>query len=283
MDRQARKFESTIVMQGLTAETMISEEQWWQYRQDGFLRLGKVLSDEELSCLQNRIDEIMLGQADVDYDRMLMQLDSQSGSYGDLSSQTKGFKGATLDYRKIQDLEYDPLFLNYMQRPLFREICAEAYGAHASIAVIRAMFMNKPAHKGTVLPWHQDAGDSFGLDRDPIVTVWTALDAATIANGCVQVIPGSHRRGLLSEQGFTITPEQEAEICAPEKIEYLELEPGEAVLLHNWLLHSSDVNKTESPRRAFSVCYIDARSRRIDGKPAGNVVFGKGALSLETV
>lgn len=259
---------------------MISDEQWWQYRQQGYLRLGQVLGDEELVQLQQRIDEIMLGKADVDYDRMLMQLDSASGSYGELGSQTKGFKGATLDYRKIQDLEYDPLFLEYMQHPLFREICDEAYGAHTSIAVIRAMFMNKPARKGTVLPWHQDAGDSFGLDRDPTVTVWTALDPATIANGCVKVVPGSHRRGLLSEVGFTITPEQEAEICSPDKVEYLELEAGEAVLLHNWLLHSSDVNHTDTSRRAFSVCYIDARTRRMDGQPAGNVVFGKGALRL---
>jgi len=259
---------------------MISDEQWWQYRQQGYLRLGQVLGDEELVQLQQRIDEIMLGKADVDYDRMLMQLDSATGSYVELGSQTKGFKGATLDYRKIQDLEYDPLFLEYMQHPLFREICDEAYGAHTSIAVIRAMFMNKPARKGTVLPWHQDAGDSFGLDRDPTVTVWTALDPATIANGCVKVVPGSHRRGLLSEVGFTITPEQEAEICSPDKVEYLELEAGEAVLLHNWLLHSSDVNHTDTSRRAFSVCYIDARTRRMDGQPAGNVVFGKGALRL---
>jgi ectoine hydroxylase-related dioxygenase (phytanoyl-CoA dioxygenase family) len=121
------------------------------------------------------------------------------------------------------------------------------------------------------------------MDRDPVVTIWTALDPATIANGCVQVIPGSHRLGLLSEEGHTITPEQEAQHCPEEKIVYLELEPGEAVLLHNWLLHRSDVNKTDRPRRGFSVCYMDARTRTTSGEPAGTVVFGKGALSLAGV
>jgi len=58
--------------------------------------------------LQQRIDEIMLGQAPLDYDRMLMQLDSTTGQYKDRGSQTKGHKGATLNYRKIQDLERDP-------------------------------------------------------------------------------------------------------------------------------------------------------------------------------
>ena len=265
-----------------TMDSLISDEQWWQYYQDGYLKLGKMLTDEELSGLQQRIDEIMLGQASIDYDRLLMQLDSDSGAYGDMPAMTKGFKGPTLNYRKIQDLEHDPLFLAYMQHPLFKDICARAYGSHASIACFRAMFMNKPAGKGTVLPWHQDAGDSFGLDRDPLVTVWTALDPATIANGCVKVIPGSHRPGLLTDVGFIVPPEQEAEICNPEKIVHLELEPGEAVLLHNWLLHSSDVNKTDMPRRAFSVCYIDARSRpKANDSCPWSVVFGSGAMQPE--
>jgi len=264
--------------------SLINDEQWWQYFQDGYLRLGKVLSEAELAALQQRIDEIMLGQAGIDYDRVLMQLDSDTGAYGDMPAQTKGFKGPTLNYRKIQDLEHDPLFLAYTQRPLFQEICARVYGAHASIACFRAMFMNKPAGKGTVLPWHQDGGAGWDVDRDPLVTVWTALDPATIANGCVKVIPGSHKLGLLSAYGHTITPEQEQEYYSEDKALYLELEPGEAVLLHNWLLHSSDVNKTARPRRAFSVCYVDARTRpQANDECRWSVVFGNGAMEPEAV
>ena len=105
--------------------------------------------------------------------------------------QSRGHKGATLAYRKIQDLELDPLFCAFLTRPLFLEICARIYGDHTPIALFRAMFMNKPAHQGTFLPWHQDRWSA--LDRDPLVTVWTALDPATRDNGCVQLIPGSHR------------------------------------------------------------------------------------------
>lgn len=256
---------------------MITDDQWWFYFQNGYLKLGRTLSDTDLTRLQQRIDAIMLGEADVEYDRMLMQLDSSTGNYGDVKDHTYGFKGATLNYRKIQDLEHDRVFLEFMQRPVFREICSEVYGSHASISCFRAMFMNKPAHHGTVLPWHQDGGDQWRLDRDPLVTIWTALDPATIANGCVQIIPGSHRLGLLSTWGHTITPEQEAQYCPEDKTVYLELEAGESVLLHNWALHRSDVNKTDIPRRAFSVCYMDARTKT----PEGNsypVVFGEGAL-----
>lgn len=238
----------------------ISDVQWREFEANGYLRLGKLLSDVQLNQLQERINQIMLGTAKIDYSRLMMQLDSDSGKYEDAGIQSAGHKGATLNYRKIQELEHDPLFLQYLQREIFQEACARIYGHGVPIASFRAMFMNKPAEKGTFLPWHQDRWTA--LDRDPLLTVWTALDPATIANGCVQVIPGSHRRGLLNPEhpsGF-LTPEQAKKWCTPDRVVYVELEPGEAVLLHNWLLHASDINKTSIPRRAFSVCYMDART-----------------------
>ena len=131
--------------------TELTAAEWTQYERDGYLRLGKTLTDAELTALQQRIDDIMLGRAPVDYERMLMQLDRIPGQTEAPGPQTKGHKGATLRYRKIQDLEFDPLFLTYMQKPLFRHICAQVYGAQTPIACFRAMFMNKPAREGTVL------------------------------------------------------------------------------------------------------------------------------------
>ena len=223
--------------------------------------LGTVLSATDLAALRQRIDDIMLGKATIDYQRLLMQLDSPDGQYTNAGEQSQGFKGATLAYRKIQDLEHDDLFLEYMTRPLFRSLCEYVYGEHIPIAAFRAMFMNKPAHQGTLLPWHQDRWSH--LDRDPLITVWTALDPATIANGCVEVIPGSHRRGLLNPDhpsGF-VTEEQAASFAPGETGVYLELAAGEGVLLHNWLLHRSATNATDMPRRAFSACYMDSRTQ----------------------
>jgi phytanoyl-CoA hydroxylase len=251
----------------------ISDAQWAQYHRDGYLRLGSVLDGANLAALQTRIDDIMMGRVPFDG---YMQLD-QGGEYAALDWKSSSWTGPTLSYRKIQDLERDDLFLAYMQRALFREICADVYGAHAAISCFRAMFMNKPARKGTFLPWHQDGGASWELDRDPLVTVWTALDPATTANGCVQVVPGSHRFGILSEDGHVISDEHRRQHVDAGQVVHLELAPGEAVLLHNWLLHASDVNRTDVSRRAFSVCYIDARTRHRDGK-SFPVIFGKDAL-----
>ena len=248
---------------------------WESFHRDGFVRLGRLLVDDDLRKLQDRIDSIMLGQADVDYDRLMMQLDSTSGEYGDLGEQTLGFKGPSLAYRKIEGLEIDGLFRSWVQHVVAAEICRQAYGDGVPIATFRSMFMNKPAEAGTVLPWHQDRW--AWLDRDPLVTVYLALDAATETSGCVRVIVGSHHSVINPAHPSAFLEEAHyKEHCPPEREVALELEPGEVVLLHNWLVHRSGVNRSIGPRRAFSVCYMDARTIDVVGRTYAVVFDAEG-------
>jgi hypothetical protein len=233
-----------------------SAADWAVFDRQGYLRLGRIADAIMLDAMCQRIDDIMLGKARVDYARMLMQLDSDDGSYESAGEQTRGFKGATKNYRKIEQLELDDVFRSYMTLPVFEAVARHFYGDIA-VAAYRAMFMNKPAGKGTWLPLHQDRWRA--LDRDPLVTIYTALDAATPENGCVELIAGTHHRilnpdhphGLLTA-GMAATFNND-----PRRIQ-LTLEPGEVVLMHNWTIHGSGVNRSSAPRRAFSVCLMDA-------------------------
>lgn len=212
-----------------------------------------------LGKLRDTLDNIMLGRAEAPYNHLLMQLDSSSGDYADLGRQTRGFKGPTPNYRKLQDLELVPVFRDYAELPLFRTVCRHVYG-DIPIACFRAMAMNKPARGGTKLPWHQDRWRA--LDRDPLVTVWTALDDATAASGALEVIPGSHRRGVLNpaHPSAFLSNAQQADCDGNAGRTLLDSRAGDVWLLHNWLLHRSGVNETDNPRRAFSVCYMDGRT-----------------------
>jgi hypothetical protein len=131
----------------------LTDKQWREYERNGYLFLGQVATDEQLSAMQQEIDHLMLGKADVDYDHIYMQLDSTTGEYDDIGKAGFDFHGPTLAYRKLQGLEYDPIFLDYTQHTLFEQICRQTYGQGVPVSCFRAMFMNKPARQGTVLPW----------------------------------------------------------------------------------------------------------------------------------
>lgn len=251
--------------------TVLTEQQWSAYARDGYLHLGRVLEPEELDALRTRADDLALGN--LKNPDVQMQLDT-GGVYEELPGAVSRFDRGTILYRKIQGLETDELFSRLVKLPLFQEISAHEYGAHAAVSIFRAMIMNKPAGQGTILPWHQDGGDVWALDRDPLVTIWIALDPATRANGCVEVIPGSHRLGLLSTFGSTVQEEDVERHCPAESVFPLEVEAGHAVLLHNWLIHRSGVNPTPAPRRAFTTCYMDGRTLSILTGKHFPIVFG---------
>ena len=137
--------------------------------------------------------------------------------------------------------------------------------------------MNKPAEKGTILPWHQDVGVGWGVDYNPTTTVWTAIDPATVANGCMQVVPGSHKHGVITEGHFP-SEEQLAEYAPPGAEIDLEAEAGEAILLNNLLLHRSGTNPTGQSRRAFSIAYMDGASRSVRTGESYPMIFGAEAL-----
>eukprot|EP00501_MAST-03F_sp_TOSAG23-6_P001782 GSMAST32.ASY1.ANO1.1860.1 assembled CDS len=252
--------------------TCISDADWEQFLEDGFLRIENVLSKVELEALIKRIDDIMMGK--IQYgDKLLMQLDPTTNKNGEeldyekqnveISGQTVGWKGATRMYRKIGEagagLECDDLFASFMKKSIFRDICSRAYGPHTKISVYRAMLFNKPAH------FKKYGGDWWALDRDPKIFCWTALDDVTENSGCMKVIRGSHKFGLLSARGHTLK-----KICRPENTVSLQCKPGDTFLVHNFTVHKSGSNVTACPRRAFSVNYIDGRTQCLDPKYVNN-------------
>lgn len=244
-----------------------------QFRSQGFVRLGVLLSTGELAALQTRLDDIMRGR--VRYENMRFQLDPGIVAEGEQAT-SNHHVASTLAYRRIDDLEQDPLFLRYMQHELFREITRKLVGEQVS--VFRSMFMNKAAQLGTPLRWHQDVGVGWRIDCNPTVTVWTALDDSTPANGCVRIVPGSHQHGVINA-GHWLDDEQIARYAPTARVIDLVAEAGEAILLHNFLVHSSGVNGTNAPRRAFSTTYMDAVTRSVVTGETFPIVFGSGALN----
>jgi ectoine hydroxylase-related dioxygenase (phytanoyl-CoA dioxygenase family) len=114
--------------------------------------------------------------------------------------------------------------------------------------------------------WHQD--EYFIPTRDRSLTgVWIALDDATIENGCLWVLPGSHRRGVLYPARDQEDPRFDCSIEAydfpyrDEDSTPVEIPAGTAVIFNGYLLHRSLENSGKHGyRRALANHYMSAES-----------------------
>ncbi len=238
----------TTAITNLRQKNKMTDAEWQELEKVGYVRLGVVLPKEEIDRLCERIDEIMLGK--IRYEGMRMQLCPSALGAEQMTGFSAKHKGSSLKYRKIQELEMDPLFLKYIQHPLFRHITRKKIGE--KVGVFRSMFFNKPAGGGVPLVWHQD-GRNWNLNIPEEITIYTALDPQTRENGCLTVIPYSHKECPI----HTVDKEEDIQKYAPkEKRVHMEMDKGEVILFKTKLLHSSLVNTTDRPRRAFSIAFI---------------------------
>ena len=238
------------------------------YAEHGYARLGHVVEDPALEALRTRVDELMLGR--VSYPGLFFQMDAPTGRYED-APLGLGYQGPSLAYRKLEKLEKDPLFLAWLQNPLFERL------VHARIpgdvVLYRSIVFSKGEAGGSNLPWHQDGGKLWGLSAEPELQLWTALDDAPEDGGCLEVFPGSHRAGLVTPIGGVIPEERVQAAAAQAHRVALPVRAGEVLLVHNHVWHRSGRGREGLRRRAFSACYMSAATRCLRTKKAPRVFF----------
>ena len=121
---------------------------------------------------------------------------------------------------------------------------------------------SKPPGDGMAIPWHQD-GQYWPIRPLRNVTVWVAIDAATVANGCLRVVPGTHRAGLLPHDA-TDDPDlalnQGLRDVDEARAYDVELEPGQVSLHDVMLIHGSNANRSGQRRCGYAIRYMPATS-----------------------
>jgi ectoine hydroxylase-related dioxygenase (phytanoyl-CoA dioxygenase family) len=118
---------------------------------------------------------------------------------------------------------------------------------------------------GVEKPYHQDSA-YFTIEPLSLVTCWIALDDVTIENGCMWVIPGSHRGELFDHsQEWDVggrkdmqVPDKHLELSREKPIK---LRSGSCSFHHSVLLHRSGPNQTNTSRRGLAIHYMSSRSR----------------------
>jgi phytanoyl-CoA hydroxylase len=176
---------------------------------------------------------------------------------------------------KIQDFHNDPvLFEGYAKHSRLLDRVSEFIGP--DIKSIHTMLINKPPGVDGRHPLHQDLLYFPFRPADSIVATWTAIDPCTRENGCLAVVPGSHRSDLLAHENVDweyvnfgyfgaagVGP-------ATDRL-HLEMQPGDTLFFHPLLLHGSGRNRSNGFRRGISAHYASSACRYLPGaEPIGD-------------
>jgi phytanoyl-CoA hydroxylase len=137
------------------------------------------------------------------------------------------------------------------------------------IACFTAHYICKPPFDGQPVLWHQD-GAYWKLDPMHALTVWVAVDECTRENGCLRVIPGSHRLPLYQPTRKTDSPNMLFSSSEEDLVREwseragivdVELNPGDVEIHHPNILHCSEPNTSPRRRCGLDIGYIPASTR----------------------
>lgn len=160
-------------------------------------------------------------------------------------------------------LDFEPAFREFAEDPAILDMVAQVIGP--DIALWNMSFFAKPAKGGKRTPWHQD-GEYWPIQPLATCTVWLAVDAATPENGCLKFIRGSHKDQRLKAHSRTeatdVTLNQELDPSTYDAAEAVDLvlEAGQISLHDVYLLHGSDANHSDKPRRGMTMRFMPTTS-----------------------
>jgi non-heme Fe2+,alpha-ketoglutarate-dependent halogenase len=123
-----------------------------------------------------------------------------------------------------------------------------------------SQFFSKNAHDESFVSWHQD-GTYWGLSSPDVVTAWVALTPSVPQNGCMRVIPGTHKRQVPHEDTFAesnlLSRGQEIAVTVDvaQAVDVI-LQPGQMSLHHVLIFHGSEPNGSAMRRVGFAIRYV---------------------------
>ena len=160
-------------------------------------------------------------------------------------------------------LSYDESFLEFCRNKTILDYVEQLIGP--DFALWNSSFFAKPALNGHATPWHQD-GQYWPIKPLATCTVWLAIDDATIENGCLRFIKGSHidqrlkSHSLNEDKNLTLNQELNKEEFNEDEAVNLILKRGQISLHDVYLVHGSEANNSSKSRRAITMRFMPTTS-----------------------
>ena len=169
-----------------------------------------------------------------------------------------------------EDFQVFQIRTAHLQHPIFRMLIHDTRLLDMvegligpDIRLVHYQGLYKPPRTGGIIGWHQD-NRYFEVEGERTVSVWLALDDATVENGCMWYLPGGHYRMRDHRQlwdtdhkkGFYFAIDEVDEtLAAPAPV------PAGGFAIHHCLIpHKSLRNRTDRPRRGLAMHFMDAKA-----------------------
>ncbi len=231
----------------------LSPEQIAQFQRDGFLLYpDKILTDDELAGLRSALDNVLSGKSEAQPEA----LRNMSG-------------GDQVVTQIVNIWEAEPAFYDHLFHDRILPLVAQLMQAD-TIRVWHDQVQIKPPLIGGPTTWHQDHPYWPIIQPADLVSAWVALEDATISNGCMSMVAGSHKWGPYNSG--TIGTDTEAWGPAPADRAPLppaadftpvpcEVKAGGVVFHHCLTWHGAPPNKSPNNRPAIAVHYMPGWTR----------------------
>ncbi|HEX5322906.1 MAG TPA: phytanoyl-CoA dioxygenase family protein [Capsulimonadaceae bacterium] len=222
----------------------ITADQRRQFEENGFFVLENVFTHAEMDELTRHIEAIKRRhEAEI------------------------AKKGGTEGISRVDEItftsylaEQDEAIKAFVLRPEFVAIATQLLGPDVDLYWNQSVF-KEPEGKRE-FPWHQDDGYTAVIPS-PYLTLWLALNDATIENGCISVLPGSHKRGLVPHRQSPI-----GLVCHdasdPDQGVPVPVNAGSMAVFQSLTMHKSGVNLSTGPRKAYIIQYSHAGLRNAE-------------------
>lgn len=222
---------------------VLSDEQVAFFHENGYVAGVRVLTDEIVEALREELEEFF----DPSHEGRELWYEYHTNESGDPNN---------VLFHALGAWRLRPGFHDVLWHPAFTVPASQLLDG--PVRFWHDQLFCKPARHGGVVAWHQDY--SYWTRTKPMahLTCWIGLDDATVDNGCIHYVPGSHKWDLLPVTGLAndmdaiqtvLTDEQKADFNPVA----IELKAGEAAFHHPLMVHGSYENRTDRPRRAMVI------------------------------
>jgi phytanoyl-CoA hydroxylase len=242
---------------------MLNSEQLAEFEVNGFLKGSVVLSEEDVDRLREELDLVIEGKT------VKKPVISHNMLGGDTPDLYEGMKMVTNE-KVIQIVNIwmaSDLYFKHAAHPVICEEIAQLCKTD-TLRVWHDQIQYKPPVTGGPTAWHQDHPLWPIIQPADLVSAWVALDDAVIENGCMWMVPGSHKWGdqqkyLASTADFKPyhrKPELLPEGADLEAVPF-EIKKGQVGYHHSLTWHGSPHNRSNLKRRAIAVHYMPGHTR----------------------